>query len=319
MTKSNLFGIAAGVLLASNVGAAPLTNYLGNGQINTFEDNSREVAIDIDGDGFLSQGDVFIGLLALDFRSAPSFLPLDTFGLGDNIYVPFSTQVISAAAGSNGLVFGPTTVPGLDIGSLVGGLPAQTVAGGAVAAVYTDSAVNAVAPNLANANIIDTIGAIAATGDYQLTAGIAAGANQHGSNDFFLGTLDPLVGGSYALLDAADSDSIFSFAAGFSVLENQSGVVTFNGTPGPVAQGGGLFDITVIQGDGSAVPNNDPLQAWLNQSLTAGGVDYNSNHGIFNNADIQLNPVFIPEPATVALIGAGLVGIGATRRNKKAA
>ena len=114
MTNGKLTAIAAGVLLASNVSAVPLTNYLVNGAFNNFEDQSREIAIDTDNDGNVSVGDIFLGYLVLDNRVDPVGLPLNSDGTPPAIVVPFSTQL--AVAGMDGsLAWGPTDpATGLD-------------------------------------------------------------------------------------------------------------------------------------------------------------------------------------------------------------
>ena len=200
--------------------------------INFYEDQDRETIIDVDGNGSLTQGDVFIGFARIDNRS----LPLPGVGFDNtDVYVVFSNMVLDIASETNPddtlnytIEIGPTTVAGLDLGTIIGipGVPA-----GSILALY-----EAVGTDL----IIDSPGDYNEDGDFNIldfTSLIAdadldavAGISDDDPDDHWRSTfrnvnplLDPIQ--NLALLEQLSltegiPDAIVSFHAGLSVLVN---------------------------------------------------------------------------------------------------
>ena len=95
----------------------------------------------------------------------------------------------------------------------------------------------------------------------------------------------------------------FSFGLGILVNSLFGGVTQVGATCLPVCPGDGLVD---INGSGSI--------------LGTGGLT--SEYDAFNNVDLTFQPTSIPEPGSLGMLGAGLVGLGfflRTRRQKQAA
>lgn len=284
------------------------------------------MAVDIDNNGFVSAGDIYLGYLALDARTAPTGLDLDVTETNTDIIIPFSLTLTNFddTGATTLLEWGETTLAGFTLQDLLGGaLPAQDITGDPLAVVYTgwpDNANNPQDSASGFTDIIDVINDIGANATQELILGLAD-TSPHGGDDHFLGELDAGLNGSYALLDAASTASFFSLHAGLSVLTNLTGNVTFGPTLDdqasqdtphgqPTFQN---FDILIPNGDGNAVAPGD-LKNFLNQTVTVNGTAYDL-HGIINNADAALTPT-IPEPGTLALLSAGLLGFGAIRRRK---
>ena len=156
---------------------------------------------------------------------------------------------------------------------------------------------------------------ISANADYQLTAGLAAGANPHGDADLFAGALDPGLGGSYAALEGANTASVFSFLAGMTALEFASSNIV-DLLPTTLDETQTQHDLIITNGDGNAVGNGSALELFLSGTVNIAGIGDRDYYGIRNNADVGLTPVYIPEPGMLALLGVGMVGVGVARRKR---
>lgn len=161
-----------------------------------------------------------------------------------------------------------------------------------------------------------------------------------GGFTFSGGTLNVYVDNSpnFSLLSRASAidGSLWLSLAGhtsFSFDTGRLGTLHSDPTPtliGVEGDGGGYFDVTGGMAAGNFDTNTRALSAGVdgrtiefadfsftssfqllpNGSFTDGGVTY----GLFGTNDLQGDS--IPEPGSMALIGAGLIGLGALRRRK---
>jgi len=328
--KALTAALGAAMLAGSMIGsvhAAPLASLVTGGQLNTFQDDSRELIFDVDGDGDFGVGDVNAGILRINERVTPGGLPL--FG-GGELIVAFSIQVLDITGST--VTWGPTTAAGFGVAELVeafvpgGAFPAPTAAGTAIGAVFTDVGFNPITATSASVgdangdgvlNYMDTIAAVAASGTPELVVGM------NGLDDYFRGVLsiDPTAVPLSTIAAFSSNTPFGTFAAGLSILSNTSGkgfsedvCAGFvpggdpNAIPPPgcvpisVLLPGSLHDITVNNGTLSGA-SNFAISGDMN-GTTPGGVDF---FGVSNRAEVSVAPV--PAPGALALISLGLLAL----------
>lgn len=233
--------------------ALSLSDIVVGGTLNRFEDQSREAVFDVDGQGTLNAGDVFAGFLRLDERVDPS--PGTVLSTGNNyIYAAFAIEIEAIAstvtpigsdingngfddfAVSNSITWKASTVDGLKLEDILGiSLPAQEVAGGAIAAIFSSTGLNQIAsPNSDAAGVSGVlldVAEIAAAGDLELVAGLADGSDDtFFSSDSFIDDLEDSVILALeglplnAIPGIANATTLATFQAGLSILTNVSGV-----------------------------------------------------------------------------------------------
>lgn len=300
----------------SSVGQAGLLDsYLTPNAINFFEDNSREAFFDVNNSGTFNAGDVLVGYLQVETRSAPS-----SIGVQGTMYAIFSQQVQSISA-SGIVTFTPTTVAGLTLSTFVPGAEAN-----AYLAIYTRPLgvpdLTAVGSGAGFNNLIDYFNYIKTGATLELTAGIAAGSDavfQALPNDvdlstYFLGTrtTSQPVAVFGAVLDILTNNTAFTFEDDLCSSFN-----TFLGGFNNVCGQLSLVSGNVLGAANVANPEFKTLGAG---SFTQCDSDNNTDGiqntvcGFIDNADFNLHPV--PEPASMILFGIGLAGLGIYGRKR---
>jgi hypothetical protein len=318
------FCIFSVVLLVSLTGiprpaaAAALFDSLVPGTgINFYEDVDRDVIVDIDGSGSLTTGDVFIGFARIDDRSLP--LPGIHFA-PEEIYGVFSNTVTNDPIGEridNGdgtftynISFGPTNMPGLDLGSLLGGIP---VPAGSLIAIYEAVGVNLIVQSPGDFDedgsftVLDFIATIAAA-DLDVVAGFRD-SDDHWVASFknIPAVTDPI--SNLAVLEIATLGGgipgQISFHAGLSILVNNHPTFSFSKNVEDKVEFPAitLHELTVQNGDVSGAsdlvfPQGNPFFGELTVDATTYTV-----YGASTNADYGVVPVVEQAPGACRMTG----------------
>jgi len=298
--------------LATSAGAVTINGGLTSGALNTIEDQDREAYIDANGDGLISVGDVFIGVVRID-----NFLPA---GLQANnqVYGIISNQIIGFTPLGliQAVALGPTTVAGLTLADLTG--DANNT--GAMVAVY-----DAAAPfsqdlinNPTGPSMLDMIDLITGEGTLRLATGIV---DPTAGNDYLTAYVGAGfgVGSPNGIFTVTPTSANFgNYGGGLSVMYNNTAfsfldnVVTVDLATGlhttQLGIANGAFRGAV--GDGNeAIFGSVPGQT---QCSVADGL---APCGFVTDADFFVSPV--PEPGSLALLGAALLGFAGLRRKAK--
>lgn len=301
--------VVLGLGLAASAGATTINGGLVSGVLNTLEDQDREAYVDVNGDGLISIGDVFIGVVRID-NFKPKNLPSS-----NQVYGVISNQITGFSAfGADQLVtLGVTTAAGLSLPELTGN---PNTAGGLVA-VYdrAGSFTQDLITSPTAADMLAYISLVTGEGTLRVTAGLGTAADTYlhayvlptfgvgASNDIF--TLAPVsleFGDFGGGLDVLYNNTNFIYTDSVLTLDKATG---FHTTQVGIAKGtfGGML------GDGNeaqfgSVPGYTQCTA-SGKAVTCGFV---------TDADFYVAPISVPEPGSLTLLGAALIGLTGLRR-----
>jgi hypothetical protein len=311
---NRLLGSAAAAVLALALAAPAAAVTIDEGLtpnvLNTVEDQDREAFIDVDGDGTLSVGDVFIGYVRID-----DFLPSGD-SADNQVYAVFSNQIIGFDG--NMVILGATTTAGLTLQDITGD---ANTAGGMFAVYDSGSSMGNLItnPGAVATDLEGVINHILAEGTLRLVAGIDGA-----TDDYFVVTLSsPFTPGMSTDLFAATpvSVTVGSFVGGLSILYNNTSfdyaddVLTVNPQTGMFVEselGIGNGAIRGAIGDGNeAIFTDASGYTNLNQCTVNGD---NVICGFVTDADFFVRPLQVAEPGSVALMGIALLGLFGLRR-----
>ena len=309
--------VVAMLVFAGSAHAATINEGLTSGVLNTLEDQDREAYFDVDNSGTLSVGDVFVGFVRID-DFGPSGLDSD-----NQVYGVISNQIIGFDAADPTIIhLGTTTQVGLRLEDITGD---ATTAGGMIAVYDTKTAggFGNLISSPTGSDMEDNTTLISSSGTLRLVLGLA---NLAVGGDYLMVDNGPLygIGSSNQDFDTLlTSVTVGSFSGGMSVLYNNT---NFTYAPTVVTTDAyGAVHLTqigigsgAIRGAAGATGESifiDGSGYAFKDQCSSDGTPNGANEfcGFTTDADFFANPERIPEPATLSLFGAALLGLGFMR------
>lgn len=286
MTRNLLMaaGVALGVSFAGVASAQP---YLAPGVQNTISDDYGERIWDRDGSGTITAGDVFLGVIGMTSSSPQGFL--NGTGQVPQVTGIFGASVVGVAGGA--LALAPISAAEL----------APTLAAGTFGLTAGQQAFIAALPNAG------------AGGVAWLFEGPVADFFNLGDHTSFSDGVARATDGSLVLVvgrDLSPGESMGAFGDDLTI------------PPGAGLSGVFTWNLSVLQENWPDIIGFGILPTGTEFRITGSVAACNSIHTDSCNAyqyaaDATATFIPIPEPATLAMFGAGLFGLGAILRRRR--
>jgi len=288
---------------------------------NTLIDESRETYVDANSNGFFDAGDVIYGYIRIsDFQPGGDPATNQVYGI-------FTQQVAPTSSGRN-VIFEATTVAGLTLADLTGD---GNVTANSIAAFYDrpTSYTDLININPAPADSMqDYVDYIVDNGSLRIVAGL------DGVDDFLFSEISLsaasngiLVGSPNFYFNQPFANNNFTIASNFGAFSLIYEDTDFEFLTQTIANplGGVAFaEIGIQQGttggaEGAAVLPSPKgwLEAGVGYTQCTSSTGVEGPCGFTNKNNFTVNVAQVPEPASLSLLGLGLLGMGAIARRRR--